>query len=265
MQKLTFSEKKDIERVLSSGEVTQDNIVHVISGIAKYNFRVQSLTDDESYNHITNWLKTHYSYYVETELYSTIMQKIEASHNYGLLESDDLVVYKSELDTILASGDIRIEKVLFTILCIAKLQKNIFGYQNGKYKYALTNIFKLARVHIPSTDRNKFMHSLLNKGYITAPFRVSDEHRYVTFISDVVDDEVILTVPECDFDELAFVYENWKSNGLSFDRCISCGKLIKKSKTKPRKYCEQCAQSSLQESWREASQRYRDTKKIQSS
>lgn len=243
MKKLTFSEKKDIEKVLASGDVTQDNVVHVISGIAKYNFRVKHMSDEDNYSYIKNWLSIHYQYYVETELYGVIIQKVEAAHNYDLLESDSLVIYQSELDVILASGDIRTEKVLFTVLCIAKLQKNIFGYQNGKYKYALTNIFKLARVHIPSTDRNKFMHTLLDKGYINAPFRVDDEQRYVTFMSDGINDKEVIIVPDSDFDELAFVYEDWKSMGENFDRCEKCGRLIKKSKTKPRKYCEECAKN----------------------
>ena len=105
----------------------------------------------------------------------------------------------------------------------------------------MTNIFKLARVHIPSTDRNQFMHSLLDKGYINAPFRVDDEQRYITFMSDGTDDKEVIIVPDSDFDELAFVYEDWKSQGRNFDRCEKCGRLIKKSKTKPRKYCEECA------------------------
>jgi hypothetical protein len=216
------------------------------------------MSDEDNYLYIKNWLSIHYQYYVETELYNVITQKVAAAHDYDLLESDSLVVYQSELDTILASGDIKVEKILFTVLCIAKLQKNIFGYQNGKYKYALTNIFKLARVHIPSTDRNKFMHTLLDKGYINAPFKVDDEQRYVTFMSDGVNDEEIIIVPDGDFDELAFVYEDWKSKGEKFTRCEMCGRLIKKSKTKPKKYCEECARESHLESKRLSEQRRRD-------
>lgn len=265
MKKMTFSEKKDIEKILASGEVTQDNVVHVISSIAKYNCSVKSMNDEDNYAYIKNWLKAHYSYYVETELYSVIQQKVNAAHTYNLLESDDLIVYQSELDIIASSGDIRSEKVLFVLLCVAKLQKNIFGYQNGKYKFALTNIFKLARVHIPSSERNKFMHELLNKGYINAPFRVADEQRYITFMSDGENDEEVIRINECDFDELAYVYLNWKNNGNGFTRCEKCNKLIKQSKTKPRKYCEECAEEATRESWREASQRYRDSKKDKSS
>lgn len=255
---MTFSEKKDIEKILASGEVTQDNVVHVISSIAKYNYSVKNMNDEDNYSYIKNWLKAHYSYYVETELYSIVQQKVNAAHTYNLLESDDLIVYQSELDIISSSGDIRTEKILFVLLCVAKLQKNIFGYQNGKYKFALTNIFKLARVHIPSTERNKFMHELLSKGYINAPFRVADEQRYITFMSDSESDKEIIRINECDFDELAYVYLNWKNNSDGFTRCEKCNKLIKQSKTKPRKYCEECADEVIIEQkrlWAEKSRK----------
>lgn len=258
MKNVTFSEKRDIEKVLFSGEVTQDNIVHVISSIAKYNLIIKNMSDEDNCTYITNWLKIHYKYYVETELHGIIQQKIKAAHTYNLLESDDLIVYKSELDKIATSENIRCEKVLFVLLCVAKLQKNIFGYHNGKYKFALTNIFKLARVHIPSTERNSFMHKLLADGYIKAPFKVSDEHRYITFMSEGENDTEILRVSEQDFEELAYVYENWKNNGVGFTRCTECNKLIRQSKTKPRQYCKDCAHLIHLESKRLSEQRRRD-------
>ena len=247
MKNVIFSEKKDIEKILSSGEVTQDNVVRIISSLAKYNFSIKNMNDKDNYEYIKNWLKIHYRHYVETELYSVIKQKIDAAHTYKLLESDDLIIYQSELDTILSANDIKVEKVLFVVLCVAKLQKNIFGYQNGKYKFSLTNIFKLARVHIPSKDRNNFMHSLLQKGYINAPFRVDDEQRYITFMSNEEHEDGVIKVNEGDFDELAYIYLNWKHDGRGYTRCQKCNRLMKQSKTKPKKYCEECAKEVLTE------------------
>lgn len=258
MKNVIFSEKKDIEKVLTSGEVTQDNVVKVISSLAKYNLSMHNLRDEDNYACITHWLKTHYRYYVETELHSVIQQKIKAAHTYSLLESEDLLIYQSELDVISSSGNIRYEKVLFALLCVAKLQKNIFGYNNGKYKFALTNIFKLARVHIPSTDRSMFMHELYNKGYVHAPFRVDDEQRYVTFISNGENDQVVLKVNEDDFAELAYVYENWKNNGVGFTRCELCNKLMQQSKTRPRKYCKECGELVEKENSKERVRRFRE-------
>jgi hypothetical protein len=260
MKNVTFSEKRDVEAIIESGVVTQDSVVSVISSIAKYNCSVKHMNDQDNCNFIKNWLTIHYAHYVETELHSVIRQKVEAAHTYRLLESDDLLIYQSELDVIVASGDIQTQKVLFALLCIAKLQKNLFGYKNGKYKFALTNIFKLARVHIPSTERNKFMHGLLSSGYIGAPFKVDDEQRYITFMSDNEDEQPVIKINEIDFYELAYVYENWKNGNKGFTRCESCGRLIKQSKTKQRKYCEECAKDAVRESWKEASKKYRDSK-----
>ena len=242
MKNVIFSEKKDIEKVLTSGEVTQDNVVSVISSLAKYNLSIHGLSDEDNYDNITNWLKTHYQYYIETELHSVIQQKIKAAHTYSLLESEDLIIYQSELDVISGAANIRYEKVLFALLCVAKLQKNIFGYRNGKYKLALTNIFKLARVHIPSTERNMFMHELYSKGYINAPFKIDEQQRYVNFMSDGNNDQAVLTIDESDFNELAYVYESWKNDGVGFTRCELCNKLMQQSKTRPRKYCKECAE-----------------------
>lgn len=257
MKNVTFSETKDIEKILLSGEVTQDNVVHVISSMTKYNLSVCGMNDEDNCNSVTRWLKKHYKYYVATELHDVIQQKVKAAHMYGLLESDDLIIYQSELDKITQSGNIRREKVLFVILCVAKLQKNLLGYKNGKYKFALTNIFKLARVHIPSTDRSKFMHDLLQGGFISAPFRVDDEHRYVTFISDDENDKPIIYVGSDDFDELAYVYENWKNDGVGFTRCENCNKLVQQGKTKPRKYCKECAEAIEKENSKERVKQHR--------
>ena len=258
MKNVIFSETKYIEKVLLSGDVTQDNVVKVIGSMAKYNLRVGNLCDEDNYRQINNWLKINYRYYTETELCTLIRQKIKAAHNYSLLESSDLVVYQSELDVISSYGNIRYEKILFVLLCIAKLQKNIFGYHNGKYKFALTNLFKLARVNIPSTERNLFMHELYNNGYINAPFKIDEEQRYINFMSDGNDDVAVLTVNENDFNELAYVYENWKNNGCGFTRCEVCNKLIQQSKTRPRKYCKDCATMIEKQNSKERVHRFRD-------
>ena len=72
MKNITFSEKRDIERILSAGDVTQDNVVRIVSSLAKYNLSIRHMEDEENYEYIKHWLKMHYQYYVETELYSII-------------------------------------------------------------------------------------------------------------------------------------------------------------------------------------------------
>ena len=53
-------------------------------------------------------------------------------------------------------------------------------------------------------------------------------------------------------------YENYKNNGVGFTRCQKCNKLIKKSKTRPRKYCKDCAEIVEKENNKERVRRYRE-------
>lgn len=235
-----FSTIKEVELVLRSGEITQDNIFSVISSMATYNFIVKHLDDDENYHDIVEWVKSHYKYYLDKSQYCSISQiKNNAIYDFP---SNDLVIYKSELDTISSLENISYEKVLFILLCVAKLQRNVFGYKNGKYKLALTNIFKFARVNIKSSDRRSFIRKLLDDGYLE--LSLDDEKSYycVTFMSDENEDEKMIHINEIDFAELAYVYENWKNNGNGFVRCLKCGRLILRGRTKPRKYCKECAE-----------------------
>ena len=239
MKNVIFNEKRDIENIISSGDVTQDSVNRVISSMAKYNLYIRKLNDEDNYYNIAEWLKTNYSLYIETEFDHIIRAKIKAAYKYNLLYSDDIQIYQNELDIISSENDIKTEKVLFVLLCIAKLQRNMFGYKNGKYKFALTNIFKLARVHIPSTNRGVFIHHLLEKNYIGAPFINSDDSRWVNFICE--DGDPVIIVNELDFEELAYVYLNWKNNGVGYGRCEYCHKLMKKSNKRTHRFCENCS------------------------
>lgn len=256
---IVFSEIKEVELVLRSGEITQDNVSNIVNNMIAYNFIVKNMSDKDNYNNIIEWIKSHYKYYIEGFEYCDINQiKNKIIYKFPI---NDLIIYKSELDKISSLENISYEKVLFVILCIAKLQRNIFDYENGKYKIAITNIFNFARVYIKSTNRSVFIQELINKGYINISSNVDDEYKYISFISDGKNDEEVLHINENDFAELAYVYESWKSGGVGFTRCSRCGKLIQQSKTRPKKYCGDCAKEVSKQKKREYAARYR--KKIQ--
>ena len=53
--------------------------------------------------------------------------------------------------------------------------------------------------------------------------------------------DVVLELDEVDCQELAYVYLSWKNKGHGYTKCQKCQRLMKQSKTKPKKYCENCA------------------------
>ena len=252
---IVFSEIKEVELVLRSGEITQDNVSNIVNNMIAYNFIVKNMSNNDNHNNVIEWIKSHYKYYIEGFEYCDINQiKNKITYKFPI---NDLIIYQSELDKISSLENISYEKVLFVILCIAKLQRNVFDYKNGEYKIALTNIFNFARVHIKSSDRDSFIQRLLNKGYINAPHNVDSDYKCVSFISDGNNDEEVLYIDENDFAELAYVYENWKNGGTGFTRCTCCRKLIPQSKTRPKKYCESCAKEVNKQKSKERTARYR--------
>jgi hypothetical protein len=83
----------------------------------------------------------------------------------------------------------------------------------------------------------------------------------VDFVSHDVDDEVAFELKEIDYLELAYIYLSWKNNGDGYARCTVCDRLMRQSKTKPKKYCEECAKEQTKESWKKASQKYYNSHK----
>jgi hypothetical protein len=77
-------------------------------------------------------------------------------------------------------------------------------------------------------------------------------------MSDGNGDQAVLKIDENDFNELAYVYESWKNNGVGFTRCELCNKLMQQSKTRPRKYCKECGELVEKENSKERVRRFRE-------
>ena len=71
-------------------------------------------------------------------------------------------------------------------------------------------------------------------------------------------DEIELELDEADCQELAYVYLNWKNGGKGYAKCKKCSRWMKQSKTKPKKYCEDCGKEVEREQTRDRVRRYRE-------
>jgi hypothetical protein len=80
----------------------------------------------------------------------------------------------------------------------------------------------------------------------------------VNFVSHSEEDGIAFELKEVDYLELAYVYLSWKSGGKGYARCQKCDRLMRQSKTKPRKYCEECAKLVEKENSKERVKKFRD-------
>ena len=226
-----------------------------IGYLTRYNLHILHDNDADNYKHTVEWMNKCHNYFDESCYSNLIADAIMRAHKSPFYHIDNIKITKSELEVISSLNNLRAEKVLFVLLCMAKQQSVAYGFTNGLVKYALPSLCKVARISVPSEEREYILYHIVQMGLLGYPKKNNTQCLIVNFIND---DEAVLHLDEVDCQELAYVYLNWKNGGKGYTRCQRCNRLIKQSKTKPRKYCEDCAQEVLTEQkrlWAEKSRK----------
>lgn len=239
------------------------SIMAKIRYVTRYCVHTLRLNDSDAYDTAVEWLKKHQDNFDESCYSKVLSDAIKKASKYPFYHLNSVNITQSEMDVISSLDNLRAEKVLFVLLCMAKQQSASNGFTNGLVKYSITELCKMARISVPADDREYILYDIVQRGLLGYPKKNNTQCLIVNFINNI--DEPVLTLDEIDCQELAYIYLNWKNKGKGYTRCQRCHRMIKQSKTKPRKYCEECAKNATKDSWREASQRYRDSKKKESS
>ena len=231
------------------------SIMSKIRYITRYLVHSAHKSDKDAYQDTVQWLKKHHSNFDESGYSNVISDAIKAAPKYPFYIIDNLKITRSELETISSMNNLRAEKILFVLLCMAKQQSMSNGFINGLVKYSITDLCKMARVSVPADDREYILYEIVKCGLLGYPKKNNTQCLIVNFINI---DEVVLELNEMDCQELAYVYLRWKNKGNGYTQCQQCHRLMKQSKTKPKKYCEECAkevQKEQKRAWAEKSRK----------
>lgn len=256
---LILNEKKYAKTVYDGKNTEIKSIMSKVRYITRHFLYTESKNDEENYKTTVEWMKKHHDNFDESCYSNLISDAIKKAHGYPFYNIENIKITQSELDIISSLDNLRAEKVLFVLLCMAKQQKVSNGFTGGLVKYSITELCKMARISVPAEDREYILYDIVQKGFLGYPKKNNTQCLIVNFINE--DDEVVLSLDEVDCQELAYVYLNWKNDGKGYTRCQKCNRLIKQSKTKPRKYCEECALEQTKENWKKASQKYYNSHK----
>lgn len=223
--------------------------------ITRYLIHSEKKNSDEAYRDTVQWLRKYHNNFDESSYSNVISDAIKGAIKYPFYIIDNIKVTQSELDIISSLDNLRAEKMLFVLLCMAKQQSMSNGFTSGLVKYSITDLCKMARVSVPADDREYILYEIVKKGLLDYPKKNNTQCLIVNFINT---DEVVFELDEIDCQELAYVYLSWKNNGDGYTKCQRCHRLMKQSKTKPKKYCEECAKEVQKEQkrlWAEKSRK----------
>lgn len=245
---MILNEEKYARDVLTGQRDDVKSIRQKIDLIARYNHHVLHKNGDDSYSSIVKWLEKHHDIFSEQGYSKIISDCIKKAAKRPFHNVDSVKITKNEMDIIISQDNLRHEKILFVLLCMAKVQKASCGFDNGLISYNITDVFKTARVSVPVDEREDILHKLLKLDLIGLPVKNDTKCLFVKFM-DESEEDIALELNEQDCSELAYAY--LRHTGKSkISRCSKCGKLIKQSK-KFGDICKgcQCSLANVKTRW----------------
>lgn len=208
-----------------------------LSILAKYYYHCFGYRKKKITELLIDYMGKSYPYYSsnKTSWDDNIEKIAKNAGKFNLFEIDGVWITKSEIATIQDLHNKVLERLAFTMLCIAKLN-NIKNPKNqGWVNTDAKEIFSLARISCSVTNRYERIGMLNQLGLLEFPKKNDNLSSRVTFIND--ESEKVLNIS--DFRELG--YEYLKFTGGNFTHCQDCGILIRDNRAGTKKYCSSCA------------------------
>ena len=233
---IVLNEKKYAIECLETGRIG-DKPFFTLSILAKYYYYCLEYKKSKINTLLNEFMQKYYAGYQLDRMswQDTIDNIVKKVNKFTLLEIDGVSITKSEMQTIAGIKNPKLERVMFTILCLAKFGIARNPNNNGWVNEDSKEIFKMARVSCKAEQRELLIGELRDMGLLEFPKRNDNLSMRVTFLDIDSPEEIFIS----DFRELG--YEYLKYQGENFIRCAECGVLTRGSKKNNKKYCKNCS------------------------
>lgn len=239
---IILNEKEYAQECLKSG-IVNNKPLHTLHILAKYFYHCKGYRKKQIRSNLLEFLEKHYPCYVYTKSYwmDSIEHAASSAAKHTLHEIDGVAITQKELDRIAELKSKVLERLAFTILCIAKLHNLRNPNNNGWVNSEDKEVFRLARISDNMINRQIRIGKLYDARLLELPKRINNSSYRVTFIDD--ENPGVLFIS--DFRELG--YEYMKYQGENFIRCCECGILTRGNKNGTKRYCSNCVAYTKQE------------------
>lgn len=237
---IVLNEVKEAEKILNNGEVGVKPSATLFL-LAKYYKHKCKFTKKLIQCHLHNFMEQNYPGY-NPALWEDMIENIATkSQKYDLREIDFVGISEYEINKIKSIKNDKYEKLLFSMLCYAKLYNLSSENNNDWVNTPIKEIFKSARVIVKrKEDKFLILNDLEKTGLISFSSKNDNLNLKINFIDQ--GNDYVLKIR--DFRELSYEYLNFLGNG-NFIRCKTCEKLCKAPIKNNRIYCSECSTYQL--------------------
>ena len=158
---LILNEKKYAQDIYDGKNKDVKSVLLKVGYITRYLLHSLNQTDEENYKNTVNWLKKNHDNFDEVYYSNLISDAIKKAYKKPFYCIEGIKITKSELDIISSLDNLRAEKILFVLLCMAKQQAISNGFVNGLVKYSITDLCKTARISVPADEREYILYNIV--------------------------------------------------------------------------------------------------------
>ena len=255
-----YEELERAKALYENGLDDSDNIYNNLRLVSIYMRRILNYKPKRLKDEMYAYCEKYIIGYKRESFYRIINKAINQAIKKGsmLISIKSIPIYKEEIDYINSFNlsedkeDYLCKKIMFTILCRTKINKEIFLQRNdidgkefgglffkgGNKKYG--EIKRQSKIPV-SVDIDDIFYLLSNNKIVTPMYEGLVRFDFIKDLKELKATNKIYDVSQ--FDELGWYYDLYMKD-KSIKQCSNCGKLIKiKSKFDGRsKYCDKCAE-----------------------
>lgn len=242
------NERKLAESLAKNFDLINDNTYNRLVAYTKY-LKQKGETKRNIRNIIDNLMERYYIGFVMADwddLLQKIVNRYSKNDSCAYRDVKQIYISKAELDFIHSSNNVEIEKLLFVLLVLAKLNKND---NNDKLicSYESKDIFTLSKYkyknRIPRDEqRDYLLHDISETGLITFINRCDSLGIILNYGNlEDINDGLSFFMDEDNYKDIVYYYLVYIGD-KSIKQCEVCGKYFKsKSKKNNQKYCNKCS------------------------
>lgn len=231
---MILDEKKYIEQIIHRGKTKKDNLTDVLKILGMYYAQECGYTDEQIKTEFNNFYVRTYGHEPNTDMLKMFDRYIKRSKQRNLLKVNFIPIYKSEMETIQGLDNKITQRLLFTMMCLAKYNNYLRGTD---YNYTNNDMYEMAKLAaIPGSKDEKLKHyvNLIDLGLIYFSKKACNTR--VDCMTDNFDQEIAIKITR--IEDIANQYRLYC--GEDYVYCEDCGLLFRNSSTKPAKKCPTC-------------------------
>lgn len=171
----------------------------------------------------------------------SINSALTRASKYPAIDIEEIVISKPEMRRIDSLGGKQVQRLAFTLLCLAKYWNIVSNRSDGWINNKDFDIMRMANVKTSIKRQSLMFFNLREAGMIEFSRKVDNTNVRVTFIES---GEPALRVT--DFRNLGYQYMMY--HGGQYFVCANCGiteKLENPNKGRKQKYCKSCASEAI--------------------